>query len=297
MSSKRALRAARKRQLLSDVFSVASNEITAHFQILSNFWLIARVRFGLCVWSLLSCAAAKVSCWQRGTTGSAMAQSASQRSTSRYEMGQTTRSEWESDMRAHRELLRNVIEEHREGRDAALNWGEMIDELALPEEVVYAPTSALATSNPPQVAQGPSGWVYHSTSLGCLRPHHFPRRIAINVVESGPFDPLILITIMSNCTTMAWSSPMDEPGTWKQDFLAVRALPLRSSAVSPLSPRGRAAHVCACVWALHCAGGLRAGVRARAAALADGHPPPRRATVPTGADAETCCVCVCAAGR
>ncbi|MEC8564886.1 MAG: hypothetical protein VXY90_13525, partial [Pseudomonadota bacterium] len=30
---------------------------------------------------------------------------------SRYEMGQTTRSEWESDMRAHRELLRNVIEE------------------------------------------------------------------------------------------------------------------------------------------------------------------------------------------
>ena len=32
-------------------------------------------------------------------------------------MGQTTRSEWESDMRAHRELLRNVIEEHREGRN------------------------------------------------------------------------------------------------------------------------------------------------------------------------------------
>ena len=58
----------------------------------------------------------------------------SQRNSSRYEMGQTTRSEWESDMRAHRELLRNVIEEHREGRDSIANMGELMDELALPED-------------------------------------------------------------------------------------------------------------------------------------------------------------------
>ena len=147
----------------------------------------------------------------------------SQRNSSRYEMGQTTRSEWESDMRAHRELLRNVIEEHREGRDSAVNMSEMLDDLALPEEIVYAPISTLASSNPPMMAQGPSGWIYHSTSLFCLRPHHFPRRVAINIVESAPFDPFILITIMCNCFTMAWASPMDEPGTWKQDVLAVRA--------------------------------------------------------------------------
>lgn len=125
-------------------------------------------------------------------------------------------------MRAHRELLRNVIEEHREGRDGVMNWGDMIDELTLEEETVYAPISALGTSNPPASAQGPSGWVYHSTSLGCLRPHHFPRRIAIMTVESAIFDPFILLTIMCNCVTMAWASPMDEMGTPKQDLLAVR---------------------------------------------------------------------------
>ena len=140
-------------------------------------------------------------------------------------MGQTTRSEWESDMRAHRELLRNVIEEHREGRDSIANMGELMDELALPEEIVYAPISTLASSNPPMMAQGPSGWIYHSNSLGCLRPHHFPRRVAINIVESGPFDPLILVTIMANCFTMGWSSPMDvgDPSLeWKAELLGVR---------------------------------------------------------------------------
>ena len=141
---------------------------------------------------------------------------------SRYEMGQTTRSEWETDMRAHRELLRNVIDEHREGRDAVGSWGDMpIDELAFEEETVYAPISALQSSYPPAAAQGPSGWIYHSTSLGCLRPHHFPRRLAIMTVESPVFDPFILITIMCNCITMAWASPMDPPGTTKQDILAV----------------------------------------------------------------------------
>ena len=123
----------------------------------------------------------------------------------------------------HRELLRNVIEEHREGRSDAANWGSMIDELALPEEVVHAPISALSSANPPNSAQGPSGWIYHSTSLFCLRPHHLIRRMAINTVENPVFDPLILVTIMCNCITMAWDSPLDPPGTAKADFLAVRA--------------------------------------------------------------------------
>lgn len=146
---------------------------------------------------------------------------ASQRSTLR-EM-QTTRSEWESDMRAHRELLRNVIEEHREGRDTAgLGWGGVLDELVLEEQAMYPDVDKLGTSQPPSAAQGVSGWIYHSTSLGCLKPYHFPRRLAIMTVEHPIFDPLILMTIMVNCTTMAWASPLDPPGTWKQSFLGVR---------------------------------------------------------------------------
>ena len=180
------------------------------------------------------------------------------RESSRYEMGQTTRSEWESDMRAHRELLRNVIEEHREGRDGKVGWSEMLEELQLEEEPVYPPISALGSSNPPAAVQGDSGWVYHSTSLGCLKPHHLPRRIAIATVEAPFFDPLILTTILCNCTTMAWASPLDPPGTWKQDLLAVRAL---SPVVSPThflpgprpAPRER---------------GSRCGVPARATAAA-----------------------------
>lgn len=145
------------------------------------------------------------------------------RVSSRYEMGQTTRSEWEKDMKEHRELLRNVIEEHREGRDGGvMDWSDIAAELAFEEEKVYPPVSMLASSNPPSVVKGKSGWIYHSTSLGCLRPYHLPRRLAINVVESAVFDPFILLTIMVNCTTMAWASPMDPPGTQKQDILAVR---------------------------------------------------------------------------
>ena len=97
---------------------------------------------------------------------------------------------------------------------------------------MYAPTSTLGGANPPMMAQGPSGWIYHSTSICCLRPFHFPRRVAINIVESPPFDPLILITIMCNCFTMAWASPMDEPGTWKQDLLAVRTAALYKALTS-----------------------------------------------------------------
>ena len=40
------------------------------------------------------------------------------------------------------------------------------------------------------------------------------------IVESWWFDPLILMTIMVNCSTMAWSSPLDPPGTNKQEILA-----------------------------------------------------------------------------
>ena len=42
-----------------------------------------------------------------------------------------------------------------------------------------------------------------------LRPFNKPRIWAIKFVESRPFDPVILCTILANCTTMAWESPLD----------------------------------------------------------------------------------------
>ena len=46
------------------------------------------------------------------------------------------------------------------------------------------------------------------------------RRSAIAMVESRWFDPVILLTILANCTTMAWASPLDPPGTQKEALLA-----------------------------------------------------------------------------
>ena len=59
-----------------------------------------------------------------------------------------------------------------------------------------------------------------NTSLFCLRVHHQPRKAAIRFVESRCFDPVILVTILANCTTMAWESPLDPEGTAKAHFIA-----------------------------------------------------------------------------
>ena len=61
--------------------------------------------------------------------------------------------------------------------------------------------------------------IYVSTSVFCLEVTHEPRRTAILIVESRIFDPLILITILANCITMAWQSPLDPEGTWKSGFI------------------------------------------------------------------------------
>ena len=92
-------------------------------------------------------------------------------------------------------------------------------DLVLEEEASYPDLDALSTGA--EAVQGPSGWVYHSTSFGCLRPFHWPRRLAIRIVEHPLFDPLILATIIANCMAMAWNSPVDPPGTPKQALLAV----------------------------------------------------------------------------
>ena len=90
---------------------------------------------------------------------------------------------------------------------------------------------------PPAAAvRGPSGATYHSTSLGCLRPHHWPRRLAISLIEHGAFEPLIALTIAANCVTMAWESPLEPDDTWKAHFIQVAR-----HAHSSSSPRERAA--------------------------------------------------------
>ena len=44
---------------------------------------------------------------------------------------------------------------------------------------------------------------------------------AVKLAESKYFDPCILLTILANCATMAWESPLDPQGTRKADFISV----------------------------------------------------------------------------
>lgn len=77
-------------------------------------------------------------------------------------------------------------------------------------------------SSPPALAvMGKDKRIYQSTALFFLRPADEPRRSFIKLVESRPFDPLILITILCNCGTMAWESPLDPEGTDKAAFIVV----------------------------------------------------------------------------
>ena len=77
----------------------------------------------------------------------------------------------------------------------------------------------LHCSPPKEIVQGPSGKIYESTSMFVLKVADEPRRSAIKLVESPLFDPLILLTIVANCVTMAWESPLDPSGTWKSAFI------------------------------------------------------------------------------
>ena len=64
--------------------------------------------------------------------------------------------------------------------------------------------------------RGPSGKVYAGTLGWCHPPWREPRKSAILLVEAKWFDPLILVTILVNCTTMAAESPLDLEGTTKK---------------------------------------------------------------------------------
>lgn len=98
---------------------------------------------------------------------------------------------------------------------------------------------ALHESPTPKEVVGPSGKLYASTSLGCcmLQPGHFPRSRCILVVESRLFDPVILLTILANCATMAWESPLDLCCTPKAECVPLAALPLQSWPNPPTTSR------------------------------------------------------------
>lgn len=73
---------------------------------------------------------------------------------------------------------------------------------------LYHGLADLFSREPPDLVQGPSGQIYHAQSLGCLSAANPLRRRVICAVEHCLFEPLILITIMCNCATMAWESPL-----------------------------------------------------------------------------------------
>ena len=47
---------------------------------------------------------------------------------------------------------------------------------------------------------------------------------SIGVVEAAWFDRLVLVTILVNCATMVWESPLDPEGTWKAVLIDVAEL-------------------------------------------------------------------------
>lgn len=99
------------------------------------------------------------------------------------------------------------------------------DELALLEDENGPPDlpgiDGLDKDPPAEAITGASGVTYDGSALCCLAPGDQPRKSAIKTVEHPYFDPIILTTIMANCATMAWESPIDPCCTGKANFIDV----------------------------------------------------------------------------
>jgi hypothetical protein len=95
------------------------------------------------------------------------------------------------------------------------------DDFRVVELPVLPGLEGLDTNPPAKKIVGPSGTEYHGHSLCCLRISTQPRKWCIQTIESRWFDPIILITILANCTTMAWQSPLDPAGTDKAALIDV----------------------------------------------------------------------------
>jgi len=107
-----------------------------------------------------------------------------------------------------------------EAIEAGLEVGRASGDGGNDEVDLYPGLEGLSMRPACQAVRGPSGWVYHSTSIFCMRPHHFPRNLTIYIVESSWFEPLIALTILCNVATMAINSPLDPEGTEKAAFIS-----------------------------------------------------------------------------
>ena len=88
-----------------------------------------------------------------------------------------------------------------------------LDELPGLEGLARRPPVPAVKGNgdPPQI--------YHDLAFNALPPHAPVRRLAIEIIEHKWFEPFIAVTIAANCFTMAWESPLDPKGTWKDEFI------------------------------------------------------------------------------
>ena len=103
-----------------------------------------------------------------------------------------------------------------------LRPGESSDEAAASGSLdeVVAGLGGLDESPPREAVMGPSGQIYvATTTFYNLKVADQPRKAAIQLVEHRLFDPIILVTILANCVTMAWDSPLDPCCTAKAHFL------------------------------------------------------------------------------
>ena len=126
--------------------------------------------------------------------------------------------------RKAREAQRKLEEQQKaalNNLDGNLNFAAMLQAAKFAQQRTI---DALHTDEPadeiPEV-KGASGRLYGGFALCGLRPKHWPRKQAILFVEWPTFDKVILLTILCNCATMAWVSPLDPLGTPKAAFIDV----------------------------------------------------------------------------
>ena len=154
-----------------------------------------------------------------------------------YEFGQQL---WYLSCRAHARIAKGqpiaAAPMNKKARESGIAWipepppkevkelepGEeeqLLDEENGPPELPGL--EALDRDPPAEAVAGSSGKEYDGVALCCLQPGDQPRKGAIRFIEHRLFDPVILVTIMCNCATMAWESPLDPSGTWKEGFIDV----------------------------------------------------------------------------
>ena len=121
----------------------------------------------------------------------------------------------DEDAQEREDALRKVAYENR--------WAELDEDDDVPALEPGRLWHSLPSFPPGEYSKliGLSGREYSRTLECCceVRIGDWPRGLCIQLVEWPWFDPLILLTILANCLTMASVSPLDPPGTPKAAFI------------------------------------------------------------------------------